>query len=121
MIRQTSVIAYNEIKDSGLLGKRQKHAYDVLYKKGPLTGNELSTYMNMPGQWKRCSELKKRGLAIEVGKRKCSITGKLALLWDVTNNLPTKYNPKKTKDSIIKELQETIRILEARLELLGEK
>lgn len=90
-MRQTSIDAYNAIKESGLLGKRQKHAYNVLYKDGPLTGNELSELMRIPGQWKRCSELKKRRLAIEVGKRPCRVTGRECLTWDVTSNMPVPY------------------------------
>lgn len=89
-MRQTSLLAYTAIKESGLLGKRQKQAYEVLYAHGPLTGNELSEIMKISGQWKRCSELKKRGLAIEVGERDCRITGNLCILWDVTDNLPRK-------------------------------
>lgn len=96
-MRQTSVEAYNDIMVSGLLGKRQKDAYAVLYENGPLTGNELSLKMGIPGQWKRCSELKKRGLALEVGERLCSVTGRNCITWDVTDKLPTKLTKKETR------------------------
>lgn len=95
MIRTTSIRAYEEIRESGLLGKRQKHAYRVLFHKGPLTGQELSREMGIPGQWKRCNELKLRGLAREVGEKICSVTGRNVLLWDVTSNMPKKAKKKR--------------------------
>lgn len=90
MVRRTSVEAYNDIQKSGLLGERQKHAYGVLYRLGPMTGNELSNAMGMPGQWKRCSELKKRGVVEEVGEKVCCITGRQAIAWDVNGKHPVK-------------------------------
>ena len=89
-VRRTSLSAYHEVMASGLLGERQKQAYEVLFHHGPLTGNELSQMMGRPGQWKRCSELKKRGLAIEVGERECRVTGRQCIIWDVTEDLPRK-------------------------------
>lgn len=101
MIRQTSIEAFQEIQESGLLGKRQKHAYNTLYQYGPLTGQELSKKMGIPGQWKRCSELKKRGVCFEVGEKVCSVTGQKAILWDVNDKKPTKtLEQKKITDSI---------------------
>lgn len=96
-VRKTSKKAYELVLHSGLLGKRQKQAYHVLYECGPLTGNELSEKMGMYGQWKRCSELKKRGLAEEVGERKCSITGMNCITWDVTDLLPDRVLNAKQK------------------------
>lgn len=102
MIRDTSIKAYHEIQTSGLLGKRQKQAYNVLFEHGPMTGNELSKAMGMPGQWKRMSELKKRGLAKEVGERPCSVTGVNCIIWDVTANLPVKPEASKRKSQFQK-------------------
>lgn len=101
MTRLTSMEAYQEIQSSGLLGKRQKHAYNVLYEHGPLTGNELSEEMKIPGQWKRCSELKNKGLVIEVGERRCSVTGVNCYIWDVTGEFPKKQVIN-TQDEVIK-------------------
>ena len=44
-MRQTSVEAYNQIRDEGLLSKLQFEVYDAIYQNGPLTQGEL---------WKRC-------------------------------------------------------------------
>jgi hypothetical protein len=114
-VRNTSVSAFEFIKQNGVLGERQAHAYEVLYFCGPLTGQELSVKMGMPGQWKRCSELKKRGLAIEVGEAKCSVTGQLAILWDVTENMPSEA-PK--YQSRVQRLQEEINDLKRENEFL---
>jgi hypothetical protein len=95
-VRDTSIEAYHTIKSSGLLGGRQKHAYSVLLEFGPLTGNELSIKMGIPGQWKRCSELKKKGLVTEVGERVCTVTERNCIIWGVTSNPPTPAEPKPT-------------------------
>jgi hypothetical protein len=112
-VRRTSANAYHEVMASGLLGERQKHAYEILYKHGPLTGNELSEQMGIPGQWKRCSELKKRGLAIEVGERECRVTGRVCIIWDVTDNPPRKVDDETRESS-----RQKIARLEAQIELL---
>ena len=90
MVRETSLRAYEEIRDSGILSQRQVQAYEVFYKHGPLTGNELSDKMGIPGQWKLCSIMKKRGVLKEVGLKVCRITGREVIAWDVTDNLPRK-------------------------------
>lgn len=112
-VRRTSANAYHEVMASGLLGERQKHAYEILYKHGPLTGNEMSEQMGIPGQWKRCSELKKRDLAIEVGERECRVTGRVCIIWDVTDNPPRKADHETRESS-----RQKIARLEAQIELL---
>lgn len=97
MIRQTSVDAYNMIKENGLLSQRRFEVYDVLFNHGPLTQGETCDKIT-PG-WKRSNqsytprfaELKKLGVIIEIGERECSITGRKALSWDVTDKLPLKF------------------------------
>lgn len=108
-MRKTSVDAYNYIIQSGILSKLHTKAYKVLYEKGPLTGRELSVAMELEGQWKRCSELKKRGLAIEVGERECSVTGMLAYVWDVTDAMPQTVEVDLSRKDKIKFLQEFIK------------
>lgn len=117
-VRRTSIEAYRQVMESGLLGKRQKQAYDVLFKHGPLTGNELSKLMGMPGQWKRCSELKKRDLAVEVGERDCTVTGRNCIIWDVTDNPPRKADDETRESSRqkIARLEEQVEELKRHLE-----
>lgn len=115
MARSTSIQAYQAMLQSGLLGARQKQAYAVLFHFGPLTGNELSARMKMPGQWKRCSELKKRGLVTEVGERNCSITGINCITWDVTSNVPQKPFTRIGKPEQIDKVRQLLRDIYWRL------
>lgn len=85
-MRQTSADALAEIKES-LSGERLR-AYETLYQSGPMTGSELNVALQTKNAHKRLSELVKRGVVAEVGFKNCSRTGKRALLWDVTTNLP---------------------------------
>lgn len=87
-MRQTSLDAYNEIKNNGLLSKRRWQVYDCLFHHGPLTGNEIVKKISLPGAWKRLSELEKETVAQVVGQRICTVTGYEVELWDVTTNLP---------------------------------
>ena len=93
MTRQTSIDAYNAIKENGILSARRWEAYDELYRRGPLTGQELARNTRTPGMWKRCSELAKAGVVQEVGTRICEVTGQHAIIWDVTSFIPTKDHP----------------------------
>ena len=82
-MRATSLEAYKDIVNSGVLGKRQVEAYEVLYDHGPLTAGELVDESGVSGLWKRLSELRDMGIIEEVGKRKCRITGAVCIEWDV--------------------------------------
>lgn len=101
MTRQTSIEAYNTIKENGLLSKRRWEVYQTLYEHGPLSQVETSFSLRGKLDWginPRFSELKKMGLIIEVGKTIDPRTGQTVLLWDVTSNLPKKFEkPKRFK------------------------
>lgn len=120
MPRQTSIEVYNTIKNNGLLSKLRFETYKLLYEYGPMSANELfhkakEVYNNAnlrDTYHQRLSELKEQNVCIEVDKRDCKITGREVLIWDVTNNLPTKFSRSKSKDQIIKELQARINELE---------
>jgi hypothetical protein len=97
MIRATSIRAYNEIRDSGLLNRSRWRVYDVLFHHGPLTGGEIGSYM--PGFRQatstadrnihaRLTEMRDRDCIYEAGEKKCDITGKYVILWDVNGKLP---------------------------------
>lgn len=102
-MRQTSLDAYDNLKASGVLGQRQLLAWVCLLQKGPMTGGELSAYAELPGLWKRLSELKKFGLAIEDGVRPCKVTGTNALVWRavVGSALRPKREPPRRKYWIV--------------------
>jgi hypothetical protein len=106
-MRDTSIKTFKEIIAEGLLPKMQQEVYEVIYEHGPLTATQLrETYGRdkSRGVWdsgeKRLSELKKKGVVIEVGKTKCPVTGRSVYLWDVTSMRPSGSKPrdeKKTK------------------------
>jgi hypothetical protein len=100
MIRQTSIEAYNLIRDNGLLSKRRWEVYDILFHHGPMTANETfaKLYRNNLGPFNaasnsaaRFSELRNCGVVYEVRERQCTITGMKAIEWDVTDRLPVKF------------------------------
>ena len=107
-MRRTSIDAFNAVVASGAIGKLQKEAYRVLYNEGPLTGQELARQAKIAGLWKRLSELKDSGVIQEVGKRHCTVTGRMALVWDVTQGEPKARVSHKKK---LKEAEETIALL----------
>lgn len=107
MIRQTSIHAYNAIKENGMLSRRRWQVYDSLFRHGPLTGSELMLKIrndhNVPiatntNVTTRLGELRSMGVVYEIRERDCSITGQKVIEWDVTDRLPAKLEkPKRIK------------------------
>lgn len=101
-VRQTSIDAYHEIKESGLLSKRRMEVYDWLFHNGPATGNEVfqgmvnNKMITNANITTRLGELRDMGVAYEVGVVKCPVTGKSVIQWDVTGSLPNKVEKKAT-------------------------
>jgi|SRR5665213_679526 hypothetical protein len=101
-IRQTSVNAYNFLKSSGALGELQWQTYDVLFRLGGLTANEIFVKVKeemlaagvaesevrllRDTYHQRLSELKALGLVYEVQERECTVTHRVVIEWDVTSN-----------------------------------
>ena len=91
--RQTSIDCYNEIKANGLLSKKRFEVYQALYNLAPCTSAEaLSTMLSknsaITSSRARFTELRELGVIYEKGTKKCSITGRNAIEWDLTDNLP---------------------------------
>lgn len=103
MVRKTSIEAYNQIKNNGLLSERRMQVYDLLYKYGPLTALQVidhfrRTLINFSSTGNlstRLSELRDMGVVEELGTTKCPIGGRNVILWDVTDRLPVKVEKKK--------------------------
>lgn len=97
-MRQTSIDAYNAIKREGLLSRVRWAVYDFLYKKGPLTGAQIHAALSKGksdsgGTYtSRLSELRKINVVYEVRKTTCPLTGRRAILWDVTDRMPIKFS-----------------------------
>ena len=124
MTRQTSIEAYHEVMESGLVGQRQRQVYEILFRYGPLTANQTwnalrdkigKDFRFDSNTRARFTELRNLGLLYEVGTTQDPITRKRVILWDVTDGRPRKPEPKITKDQIIADLRATIASLQRRL------
>ena len=98
--RQTSIDCYNEIKEQGLLSNMRFEVYSALLSIGkPSTTREVYETMNVLKQEAtRFTELRKLGVIYEVQNRKCTITGRTSIEWDLTDKLPVDFkSSNKTK------------------------
>ena len=96
--RQTSIDCYTQIKQEGLLSKRRLEVYEALLSTSPCTSSEAirnaKTTFGVFGVSSRFTELRDLGVIYEKGEKKCSITGRNVIEWDLTDKLPV--NIKKT-------------------------
>jgi hypothetical protein len=100
-MRNTSIEVYKQIKESGLLSKLRFEVYEKIFKYGPITQGEMWNE-HFPKRQRhdvgpRFAELEARGVIECVGERPCNVTGRLAMIWDVTSKLPTEPKKEKTK------------------------
>jgi len=115
--RHTSIKAYNEIKTYGLLSKRRFEVYEWLFHNGPATGRQIVLALRKGSEAfgtynGRLAELKKQGVALEVGATKSAETGRQAILWDVTEQLPLPLAPRKSaKEDLMRLLKSGYLIL----------
>lgn len=96
-MRSTSAHAYQTIKENGLLGALQLETYEIVLAYGPMTAGEAASVYELrhPGTHrkrneiaKRISDLKTFGLAREVDRRACKVTGMLAGVVEIIDALP---------------------------------
>jgi hypothetical protein len=87
--RQTSIDCYNQIKSEGLLTRRRLEVYEAIYNSAPCTASEVfkEKYLKT-NQSGRFTELRELGVIYEKGERKCSVTGRNVIEWDLTDRLP---------------------------------
>ena len=122
-MRSTSIEAYNTIKHSGLLSKRRFQVYEIIHKYGPMTIAEIilkansqdpvanpSTYSGRP------SELERMEVIEVVREGDCPVTGRKAMFWRSTANLPKKLDKRKSKLELAKEENQALRERVAQLE-----
>ena len=91
--RQTSIDCYTQIKQEGLLSKMRFKVYEGILKNAPCTSAEvLSTLLSknsaITSSRARFTELRELGVIYEVQTRKCTITGRTSIEWDLTDRLP---------------------------------
>tara|TARA_R110000822_G_scaffold155766_2_gene295565 strand:+ start:864 stop:1307 length:444 start_codon:yes stop_codon:yes gene_type:complete len=115
--RQTSIDCYNKIKSEGLLSKMRLKVYEAILRKAPCTSGEafstMTTKENQISQSRaRFTELRELGVIYEVRNRKCSITGRTSIEWDLTDRLPVNVKKtNKTKKQKINDALSALRLL----------
>jgi predicted transcriptional regulator len=112
--RQTSIDCFNEIKRNGLLSKMRFEVYSALLSMGkPSTTREVYQTMNVLKQEAtRFTELRNLGVIYEVQNRKCTVTGRTSIEWDLTDRLPVNFkNKNKTKKQRIEDAINSFREL----------
>lgn len=105
-MRETSLEAYQEIRDQGLLSARRMEVYEILFHQGPLTDQEVASRMEGEGNrangmnsGARLNELRAMGCVKEVGTTVSKTTGMTVIVWDVTRDLPKKLDKSKVSDT----------------------
>lgn len=92
MIRETSVLAYQDLKDSGKLGESQQRVFETLCKYPDATANEITAIILADDGFSyttnnirsRFAELRNLGLVFNPpGKRTCMVNGRKCLTWAV--------------------------------------
>ena len=100
--RQTSIDCYDEIKKQGLLSKSRFEVYEALLYSAPCPSSEAirnaNTTFGVFGVSSRFTELRDLGAIYEKGVKKCSITGRNVIEWDLTDRLPQAFI-KKSKNN----------------------
>lgn len=98
MTRRTSAATYRQIEAEGLLSRQRWQVYSLLYDKGPATARELAEALRAATPsirdarcvvTRRLPELRDMGVVVELPTRECRVSGREAIVWDVTDALPT--------------------------------
>ena len=93
-IRETSIKAYRQIVAEGLLSRERLRVYQYVFHHGPVTSGEAfarmvkDTRSPLSQSRARFTELRDMNVLREVGERKCKISGRMCIVWDVTKSLP---------------------------------
>lgn len=118
----TSILAYNQIRESGLLTKARFLVYEALCLKGPMTGNEVDRVLRSVSAHKRLIELHDLGVVEIIRERHCSVTGRLCAEWGALDRLPVgevRKSKARTRKEIIKENERLRKELEDLQRQLG--
>ena len=77
-VRETSIAAYHELRDTGRLGRQQQTILDQIKPGRDYSLRELSrlTILEINAVSGRVNDLKKLNLLVEGEKRACTVTGK---------------------------------------------
>ena len=83
-MQESSLESYRELVKSGQLGFNQWEVLREIWRRGPSTDRELAGCMGFtdPNRVRpRRNELVRKGLVEASGKRRCDVTGRLAIVW----------------------------------------
>jgi len=118
MTQQTSVQAYVEARQTGLLGEVQETVLRTLKEHGPMTQGETAKFLNMDRNVAspRFAELARFGLIQTSGTRPCRITNRQCLVWDIKERVVAPFVRVKRSDRI-KELEAQVEQLTSELRL----
>jgi hypothetical protein len=114
--RKTSIECFNKIKQEGLLAKRRLETYEAVFKTAPCTRQEALQHTNPSNALSlsavRFTELRRLGVIYEKGVRKCRVTGRNVIEWDLTDRLPINFKKNnKTKKQRINDAINSFREL----------
>jgi predicted transcriptional regulator len=116
-IRDTSLQAYRQICDEGILNERQLQVYEALAQAGPLTASEIARHIKAPRDSvsPRLPELARKGTIAVVSSRDCDVTGRHAITWDVTETIKPMADvaPRPTAEEMVEALTEMRRLRDA--------
>ena len=113
-VRKTSLETYDQMIDGKLLSPQRERVYDWIFKHGPCTAMEIEVGLRSKNANKRTSELRDQGVIFESGETTCPVTGRPAILWDVTGKLPVgdlregKKSPKKAE--VVAAVREVLKV-----------
>lgn len=104
--RQTSIDCFKQIQAQGLLSKRRLEVLETILQSAPCTSSEAirnaKVTFGVFGVSSRFTELRDLGVIYEKGIKKCTVTGRTVIEWDLTDRLPinTKLSTETKKDRI---------------------
>lgn len=86
MVRDTSIITYNDLRAKGKIGEGQQKVFNALLKLENATDQEIAAHLGFKDPNKarpRRFELWDMGLLDEAEKRYCRVSGRLAQTWEI--------------------------------------
>jgi hypothetical protein len=94
--RKTSIEAYRNLVERGVLSEKNSVVYKHLFTNGQTTQKKTERFFNDRTYTlrPRFAQLEKMGLIEPVGEEKCDETGKKNIVWDVTDRVyPLEVKP----------------------------
>ncbi len=85
-MRQTSLLAFNLLRERQVLSSRRREVLDMIFNLGSATDQEIRLALGVadPNYVRpRRFELEKTGLIFNHGKRACKVTGRVAMVWEI--------------------------------------